>query len=188
MAIHVPPLGALRHVCLSVGLPDEVGHICMGHAMEFRSRSATVECFIIRQADHTWWLVAAALDLYHPDTIAQAGKNDASVPWAPNKTRLRTICILYAAAAKSHIHSVASLVPYLSQFLSGLWLTMLLSFVGIFGGFALGVFCAVVSTLPGLVPRLLVRCYVELMRNTPLLVQIFVIFFALPSLGLRLSP
>lgn len=82
----------------------------------------------------------------------------------------------------------ASLIPYLSQFLSGLWLTMLLSFVGIFGGFALGVFCAVVSTLPGLVPRLLVRCYVELMRNTPLLVQIFVIFFALPGLGLRLSP
>jgi len=63
------------HVCLSVGLPDEIGHICMGHAMEFGQIGHSTECFIIRQADHTWWLVAAALDLCHPDTIAQAGKN-----------------------------------------------------------------------------------------------------------------
>lgn len=63
------------HVCLSVGLPDEVGHICMGHAMEFSHIGHSTECFIIRQADHTWWHVAAALDLCHPDTIAFAGKN-----------------------------------------------------------------------------------------------------------------
>ncbi|TCQ95362.1 HD domain-containing protein [Neorhizobium sp. JUb45] len=63
------------HVCLSVGLPDEVGHICMGHAMEFSHIGHSTECFIIRQADHTWWHVAAALDLCHADTIAFAGKN-----------------------------------------------------------------------------------------------------------------
>lgn len=63
------------HVCLSVGLPDEVGHICMGHAMEFSHIGHSTECFIIRQADHTWWHVAAALDLCHRDTIAFAGKN-----------------------------------------------------------------------------------------------------------------
>ncbi len=80
------------------------------------------------------------------------------------------------------------LVNYLPQFISGFWLTMLLAFVGIFGGIALGVGCAVVSTLPGWMPRFLVRCYVEAMRNTPLLVQIFVIFFGLPNLGVRMSP
>lgn len=63
------------HVCLSVGLPDEVGHICMGHAMEFSHIGHSTECLIIRQADHTWWHVAAALDLCHPDTIGFAGKN-----------------------------------------------------------------------------------------------------------------
>jgi polar amino acid transport system permease protein len=31
-------------------------------------------------------------------------------------------------------------------------------------------------------------CYIEFTRNTPLLVQLFFVFFALPSLGLRLSP
>lgn len=77
---------------------------------------------------------------------------------------------------------------YLPQFLHGLALTMLLSAVGIFGGVALGIGIAVLSTLPSMLLRVLTRCYVEAMRNTPLLVQIFVVFFGLPSLGIRLSP
>ncbi|MBB3317445.1 MULTISPECIES: amino acid ABC transporter permease [unclassified Rhizobium] len=80
------------------------------------------------------------------------------------------------------------LIAYLPQFLSGLWLTMQLSIVGIFGGFALGVGLAIVSTLSWFLPRFLVRCYVEIVRNTPLLVQIFVIFFGLPNIGIRMSP
>jgi polar amino acid transport system permease protein len=82
----------------------------------------------------------------------------------------------------------APLAAYLPQFVSGLSLTMLLSFVGIFGGVALGVVCAIASTSSSRMLRLVVRCYVEAMRNTPLLVQIFVIFFGLPNLGVRMSP
>ncbi|MCA0050611.1 amino acid ABC transporter permease [Mesorhizobium sp. B283B1A] len=33
-----------------------------------------------------------------------------------------------------------------------------------------------------------IACYVEVMRNTPFLVQLFFIFFGLPSLGIRLDP
>ncbi|MDE3823321.1 amino acid ABC transporter permease [Sinorhizobium meliloti] len=80
------------------------------------------------------------------------------------------------------------LLNYLPQIVSGLWLTIGLSFVGIFGGIALGIFCAVMSTSSSPIPRLLVRLYVEVVRNTPLLVQIFVIFFGLPNIGIRLSP
>ncbi|MCP8894499.1 amino acid ABC transporter permease [Shinella daejeonensis] len=80
------------------------------------------------------------------------------------------------------------LLNYLQQFVSGLWLTLGLSFVGIFGGIALGIVCATVSTSSFVLPRLAVRIYVETMRNTPLLVQIFVIFFGLPNIGIRLSP
>jgi polar amino acid transport system permease protein len=36
--------------------------------------------------------------------------------------------------------------------------------------------------------RQLVATYVELIRNTPFLVQLFFIYFGLPSLGLRLNP
>jgi len=36
--------------------------------------------------------------------------------------------------------------------------------------------------------RLAIATYVEVMRNTPFLVQLFFIFFGLPSLGIRLDP
>lgn len=36
--------------------------------------------------------------------------------------------------------------------------------------------------------RLIIDAYIEIIRNTPFLVQIFFIFFGLPSAGLRLSP
>ena len=35
--------------------------------------------------------------------------------------------------------------------------------------------------------RSIAGAYVEFVRNTPLLIQIFLIFFGLPSLGIRLS-
>lgn len=55
-------------------------------------------------------------------------------------------------------------------------------------GLALGVACAWARSWG---PRGLsgvVACYVELIRNTPFIVQLFFLFFGLPSLGLRLSP
>ncbi|MCC0025145.1 MAG: HD domain-containing protein [Hyphomicrobiaceae bacterium] len=61
------------HVCLSVGLPEEIAHICMGHSIEGAHIGHSTECYIIRQADHAWWHVAAALGLCEPDTIGFAG-------------------------------------------------------------------------------------------------------------------
>ena len=71
--------------------------------------------------------------------------------------------------------------------LDGVWLTLWLSGVGIVLGLALG---TVLAMSRGLVPRPiqnLVDGYVELIRNTPFLVQLFMIFFGLPNLGLRLD-
>jgi polar amino acid transport system permease protein len=36
--------------------------------------------------------------------------------------------------------------------------------------------------------RIAVRAYVELIRNTPALIQLFLIFFVLPGMGLKLPP
>jgi polar amino acid transport system permease protein len=53
---------------------------------------------------------------------------------------------------------------------------------------ALGIGCAWARTEgPGWLKRL-VGAYVELIRNTPFIVQLFFLFFGLPSLGVRLSP
>src|SRR5438034_5422242 len=53
---------------------------------------------------------------------------------------------------------------------------------------ALGLVLAALTEVRGGVARPLVRAYVEVFRNTPLLIQIFIVYFGLPQLGWRLSP
>lgn len=62
------------------------------------------------------------------------------------------------------------------------------SLVGMTVGLAVGVICATWRT--GLNPMLrwIGGGYVEFVRNTPILIQLFIIFFGLPMLGFRLSP
>ena len=54
-------------------------------------------------------------------------------------------------------------------------------------GFGLGVFCAIVRTGRSAAAARIVAAYVEAIRNTPLLVQIFIVYFGLASLGIRLG-
>jgi 23S rRNA maturation-related 3'-5' exoribonuclease YhaM len=63
------------HVCLTVGLPDEAAHIAVGHSFEGQHMGVSAECMIVRQADHGWWHVAAALGLVKPDTMAGLAAN-----------------------------------------------------------------------------------------------------------------
>lgn len=71
--------------------------------------------------------------------------------------------------------------------LEGVWITLLLSACAMLGGLVIGVVCAAARVYgPGWVKRI-VATYVEVIRNTPLLVQLFLIFFGLPSFGIRLD-
>ena len=72
--------------------------------------------------------------------------------------------------------------------LAGAWLTVRLSVACMAAGLLLGTACAVAATFGGRVPSALVRGYVEVIRNTPFLIQLFLIFFGLPSLGVSLDP
>lgn len=72
--------------------------------------------------------------------------------------------------------------------LAGAWTTIRLSFGAMVFGTILAVACAIGKTAGPRPLRWLVDAYVEVIRNTPFLVQIFFIFFALPSAGIRLSP
>lgn len=69
----------------------------------------------------------------------------------------------------------------------GFLLTMKLTMIAIACGSVLGAFCAVGKR--GTVPWLRRLCsgYVEVIRNTPLLVQLFLTYFGFSSLGLSLS-
>jgi polar amino acid transport system permease protein len=72
-------------------------------------------------------------------------------------------------------------------FLEGAWLTIQLTVVAIVLGFVVGTLCAVLRVYGGGLVRRLVGGYVEIIRNTPLLVQIFIVYFGLASVGLKLS-
>jgi polar amino acid transport system permease protein len=75
---------------------------------------------------------------------------------------------------------------YFDHFAEGVVVTLELTIVAAIAGLVIGVAGAV--ALRGRVKplALLVRAYIEIFRNTPSLIQIFLIFFVLPTFGLKL--
>jgi polar amino acid transport system permease protein len=70
--------------------------------------------------------------------------------------------------------------------LHGALLTIRLSALAMLFGLALGIVGAAILTSGPRWIRVFMRAYVELIRNTPFLVQLFIIYFSLPAIGLRL--
>jgi polar amino acid transport system permease protein len=71
--------------------------------------------------------------------------------------------------------------------LKGTWITIQLSLTATVLGLAVAIVCAWAKTSGPQAARWVVNAYIELIRNTPFLVQLFFFFFALPALGLRWS-
>ncbi|WP_297535194.1 amino acid ABC transporter permease [Thermococcus sp.] len=69
-----------------------------------------------------------------------------------------------------------------SHLLSGLRVTLELTVVGFLGGFALGLILAIARTYGGRPARWLSTAYIELIRGTPMLLQLYIIGFGLPLL------
>lgn len=72
--------------------------------------------------------------------------------------------------------------------LRGVAMTIGLTVVAAVLGSGLGVACAWARLHGGPLLRAVAGGYVEVIRNTPFIVQLFFIYFGLPGLGLRLSP
>jgi glutamate/aspartate transport system permease protein len=72
--------------------------------------------------------------------------------------------------------------PYAGWILSGLWLTIAISAAGWAIAFALGSVIGIARTMESRALRLPATLYVELFRNVPLLVQLFLWYFVLPEL------
>ena len=80
------------------------------------------------------------------------------------------------------------IMRYQDLFIEGTLYTLFLTFLAVFAG---TIFATGLAYIHGNGPRLakyLIRTYIEVIRNTPALIQIFIIFFVLPSLGLRIPP
>jgi polar amino acid transport system permease protein len=77
----------------------------------------------------------------------------------------------------------ADVVAQWPLFLSGLWLTIELSAIGIAAGLVIGTLAAIGRRSDTRWLAQACSAYVEAIRNTPLLVQIFVVYFGFASLG-----
>lgn len=76
-------------------------------------------------------------------------------------------------------------LPFLLK--GAIW-TVVLSLGGMFFGLLLGFGLALLRRSQNLVLRGIARLYISFFRGTPLLVQLFVIYYGLPELGLQLDP
>lgn len=74
------------------------------------------------------------------------------------------------------------------QLLNGAWLTMSLTLQAIVVGCAIAIVGAWAKTTGPRWLRWFFTFYVEVVRNTPFLLQLFFFFFGLPSLGIYLTP
>lgn len=81
----------------------------------------------------------------------------------------------------------SGLTPYLPQFVAGLGTTVELTVISTLGGLLLGTVCAGAKTSQVKWLKFVCTCYIEVIRNTPFIVQLFFIFFGLPALGIKLS-
>ena len=84
-----------------------------------------------------------------------------------------------------HFNQVVGYIPYL---LGGAWFSLQIAFLAFCGGMVIGLFGAMAKAFGGKVLSRLAHGYVIFFTNTPQLVQIYFIFFALPDAGVLLSP
>jgi len=76
----------------------------------------------------------------------------------------------------------------LPKLLDGLSITLFLTFLSLILGFLLGISFALGRIYTPKIISWLCIGYIEIIRGTPLLVQLFILYFGLPSVGIRLTP
>lgn len=77
------------------------------------------------------------------------------------------------------------IAQYLPLYKKAAWLTLRLGLAGIVIAIIVGLVCALVQYYKVPVLRRIVGAYIELSRNTPLLVQLFFIYYGLPKIGIK---
>ena len=87
----------------------------------------------------------------------------------------------------SYTFQFGAIAQYQDVLISGIWLTIKLSIMSIVLGCAGGIVFASLRSMNSGIIRFLINSYVEIVRNTPFLVQLFIIYFGLPAIGFRVG-
>ena len=80
------------------------------------------------------------------------------------------------------------MISYLPLYKDALFLTMRVGWKGVAIAVLIGLIGSAIIHFEIPIARYIVSAYTQLFRNTPLLVQLFFIYFALPKIGIRVSP
>ncbi|CAN7730535.1 amino acid ABC transporter permease [Phyllobacterium sp. LjRoot231] len=80
----------------------------------------------------------------------------------------------------------SALIPYWRSFLEGALTTIEMTVVAVAIGLVIGILCAIARRSSYAWLRLVIGIYIEIVRNTPFIVQIFFIFFGLSSIGITM--
>lgn len=73
---------------------------------------------------------------------------------------------------------------FLPMYAEAAWLTLIIGVIGIVLSVIIGLVCALVKYYRVPVARQIASAYIELSRNTPLIVQLFFLYFGLPKAGI----
>lgn len=79
------------------------------------------------------------------------------------------------------------IAKYIPMYAEAARLTIALGGLGIVFSLIVGLICALVQYFKLPIIRRIVSAYIEISRNTPLLVQLFFLYFGLPKVGVHLS-
>jgi His/Glu/Gln/Arg/opine family amino acid ABC transporter permease subunit len=83
--------------------------------------------------------------------------------------------------------TLRTIYPYLGELPLAIGNTLLLSALAIVISMSLGAFGAMARVSKSRLIRFLIASYVEILRNVPLLVVLYIVYFAAPTIGLRMS-
>jgi His/Glu/Gln/Arg/opine family amino acid ABC transporter permease subunit len=83
---------------------------------------------------------------------------------------------------------IGIILQYLPQILHGLAMTVMICAVSLPIGFALGSLICMARMSRHRTLRNLALAVIEFFRNTPFLIQVFIVFYVLPFYGLRMKP
>lgn len=80
------------------------------------------------------------------------------------------------------------LIPFIPLLLDGAWMTIKISVLSLAIGLVLGILGGFGRLSKSFIIQKIVAFYIWVFRGTPLLVQLFIIYFGLPQLGLNFTP
>ncbi len=123
--------------------------------------------------------------IWNPET-AQLFTRLTTEAAAPTGLRDYTKVVTRQLTWRERLRRYATYLP--PMLLQGVPMTLLISLLGMALAVVLGLIIALLNLYATRPLAWLARLYVELFRGTPLLIQLYLIFYGLPNIGIRLSP